>query len=108
MLGFDHKKGLCAYDDDFSRFFELCEKIAHNGFFRHGGFLFKYNMLCMHKSYLHESLIREACEGGLIGHFGVDMTLCILHEHFFWQKMKHDVNKYCGKYIICHKAKFKV
>ena len=29
MLGFDHKKGLCAYDDDFSRFFELCEKIAH-------------------------------------------------------------------------------
>ena len=83
-----------ACDNDFSRLYKLCEKNAHNAF------LFKDKRLCIPKSSLCELLIREAHEGGLIGHFGVHKTVDILHEHFFWPKMKHDVNKYCAKCIV--------
>jgi hypothetical protein len=30
-----------------------------------------------------EFLVREAHEGGLMGHFGVVKTLDVLHEHFY-------------------------
>uniref|UniRef100_A0A2N9G1L0 Integrase catalytic domain-containing protein n=1 Tax=Fagus sylvatica TaxID=28930 RepID=A0A2N9G1L0_FAGSY len=35
-------------------------------------------------------------------------TLDILYEHFFWPKMKKDVNRICGRCITCRKAKSKV
>ena len=52
--------------------------------------------------------MREAHGRGLIGHLGVKRTLDILHEHFFWPKMKHDVEKICNRCITCKKAKSKV
>jgi len=56
--------------------------------------------------------VRVACEGGpwrgLMGHFGVKRTSDILHEHFFWPKMKHDVEKICNRGVACKKAKSKV
>jgi hypothetical protein len=57
---------------------------------------------------MRELLVREAHGGGLMGHFGVKKTLDILHEHFFWPKMKRDVNRICGRCITCRKAKSKV
>ena len=74
----------------------------------HEGFLFKDKRLYVPKSYLCKLLIREAHEGGLMHHFGVDKTLGILQEHFFCPKMKHVINKYYVKCIVCHKAKSKV
>ena len=44
--------------------------------------------------------------GLLLDH--INKTLDIFHEIFFWPKMKHDVNKYCAKCIVYHKAKSKV
>jgi len=58
--------------------------------------------------FLCELIICEAHKGGLIGHFGVEKTSNILHEHFFWPKMKHNVIKFCSNCIVCHKAKSKV
>jgi len=43
-----------------------------------------------------------------MGHFGVKRTLDILDKHFFWPKMKHDVEKICNRCITCKKAKSKV
>jgi len=43
-----------------------------------------------------------------MGHVGVKKTLDIMQEHFFWPKMKHDVEKICNRYIACKKAKSKV
>ncbi|KAG7529622.1 hypothetical protein ISN44_Un131g000100 [Arabidopsis suecica] len=43
--------------------------------------------------------------GGLMGHFGVDKTLAMLTEHFFWPHLKKDVERFCGRCIVCHKAK---
>ena len=45
---------------------------------------------------MRELLVREAHGGGLMGHFGVRKTLDVLHEHFFWPKMKRDVKRVCS------------
>ena len=57
---------------------------------------------------MRELLVREAHGGGLMGHFRVKRTLDILHEHFFWPKMKYDVEKIYNRCITCKKAKSKV
>ncbi|XP_042992210.1 uncharacterized protein LOC122318677, partial [Carya illinoinensis] len=74
----------------------------------HEGYLFKENKLCVPGCSMRELLVREAHGGGLMGHFGVKKTLDILHEHFFWPKMKRDVTHICGRCITCRKAKSKV
>lgn len=83
-----------------------CVRKLLNGFFRHEEFhfLFKDKRLCVPKGSLCELLIREVHEEGLVSNFGVDKTSDIFHLHFFWSKMKHDVNnnKYCFKCIVCH------
>jgi hypothetical protein len=33
-------------------------------------------------------------------------TLDVLHEHFYWPKMKKDVQHICDKCITCRKKKF--
>ena len=35
--------------------------------------------------------MREAHNGGLMGHFGVEKTLEILEEQFYWPRMNKDV-----------------
>jgi hypothetical protein len=54
---------------------------------------------------LRELLVREAHGSGLMGHFGVAKTLDVLHEHFYWPKMKRDVPRICEQCIACRKAK---
>jgi len=53
-------------------------------------------------------LVRESHGGGMMGHFGVKKTLEILHEHFYWPSMKHDVQSICDKCIPCKQAKSEV
>ena len=43
-----------------------------------------------------------------MGHFGVENTLEILHEHFYWLNMKHDVQSIYDKCTPCKKGKSKV
>ena len=62
----------------------------------------------MPKSSIRELLVQEAHEGGLMGHFGVQKTLDILHEHFYWPHMKHDVHKWCEKCLVCKRSKSRV
>ena len=53
-------------------------------FFIQDGFLFKGKRLCVPQGSIRLSLVREAHERGLMGHFGVAKTLDVLHEHFYW------------------------
>ena len=62
----------------------------------------------MPKSSIRELLVKEAHEGGLMGHFRVQKTLETLHEHFYWPHMKRDMHKYCEHCIVRKKAKSKV
>ena len=105
ILGFEYIKELYETDPDFASVYAACEHAAFNKFFRHNGYLFKENRLCVPKSSMRELLIREAHSGGLMGYFGVLKTYDILHEHFYWPKMKTDIRRLCANCVSCRQAK---
>ncbi|WVZ83582.1 hypothetical protein U9M48_030714 [Paspalum notatum var. saurae] len=49
--------------------------------------------------------LQEAHGGGLMGHFGVKKTTEVLTAHFFWPKLKRDVERYVARCTTCNKAK---
>uniref|UniRef100_A0A2N9J1K8 Reverse transcriptase domain-containing protein n=1 Tax=Fagus sylvatica TaxID=28930 RepID=A0A2N9J1K8_FAGSY len=108
LLGFEYVKDMYADDANFSDVYKACDKTAFGKFYKHDGYLFKESKLCVPSCSMRELLVHEAHGGGLMGHFGVKKTLDMLHEHFFWPKMKKDVNRICGRCITCRKAKSKV
>jgi len=69
------------------------------------GFLFEGNKLCIPACPLTDLLVREAHEGSLAWHFGMNKTLDILREHFHWPKMGEDVHRVVSRCSIFHKAK---
>ena len=40
-----------------------------------------------------------------MGHFGAKKTEAVLSTHFFWPKMRRDVERFVGHYTTCQKAK---
>lgn len=107
LLGFEHIRNLYAVDEDFAGIFLDCELMSHDSFFRHDGYLFNGSRLCIPKCSLRELLVREVHEGGLMGHFGEHKTYDMLHDHFYWPKMKHDIHLICSRCIVCKRAKSK-
>jgi hypothetical protein len=69
------------------------------------GLLYHANKLCVFASSVHLLSLHEVHEGGLIAHFGVKKTEDVLAAHFFWPKMRHDVERYVSWCITCNKAK---
>ena len=108
MLGFKYVKDLYANDVDFANVYMACDKIAFEKFYKHDGYLFMGDKLCVPNCSIHELLVLKAHGGGMMGHFGVRKTLEILHEHLFWPKMKKDVIRIYGRCIACRNAKPKV
>ena len=94
LLGFEYVKELYTNDDDFASVYGACEKVAFGKFYRLDGYLFRENRLCVPNNSMRELLVREAHGVGLMGHFGIRKTLDVLHEHFFWPKMKRDVEEF--------------
>ena len=45
--------------------------------------------------------VQETHEGGLMGHFGVEKTLGLLKEKFFWPHIRKDVQRHCNRSISC-------
>ena len=83
LLGFELLKDLCANYSDFCKVWNACDKRAFGDFYRHEGFLFKRDKLCVPICSIHELLVRKCHGGGLMGQFGVHKTLGILNEHFY-------------------------
>ena len=108
FIGFDHIKALYEHDPDFAQIYTTCVHAAQNGFFRHNDYLFKEKRLCVPKGSIRELLVKEAHEGGLMGHFGIQKTLDMLHEHFYWPHMKRDVHRLCERCILCKQSKSKL
>ncbi|XP_033139368.1 uncharacterized protein LOC117130975, partial [Brassica rapa] len=75
---------------------------------RHDGFLFYDNRLCVPNCSLRDLFVRESHGGSLMGHFGIAKTLKTLQDHFFWPRMKRDVEKLCERCATCKQAKSKV
>ena len=108
LLGFEFVKELYANDSDFGSIFDACEQCAFDKFYRHDGFLFKEKRLCIPNCSMRELLVKESHKGGLMGHFGVQKTLDVLHEHFYWPNMKKDVVHFCERCVLCKQAKSKL
>ena len=71
----------------------------------HDGFLFRANKLCVPNSSVTLLLLQEGHAGGLMGHFGWKKTYELLADHFYWPKMRRDVERFVQRCITCHKAK---
>ncbi|KAK1686674.1 hypothetical protein QYE76_047522 [Lolium multiflorum] len=52
--------------------------------------------------------MKESHVGGLMGHFGREKTLLMLADHFYWPKMRQDVDRYVKRCITCNKSKSKL
>ncbi|XP_040963814.1 uncharacterized protein, partial [Gossypium hirsutum] len=75
---------------------------------RYDGYLFREGKLCIPQGSVREVLIEESHSGGLMGHFGAAKTLAMLNEHFFWPKMRRDVERFCNRCIACKRAKSRI
>ena len=100
-------KELYAEDSDFSNVFAACEKgLLRNSIEWMG--IFRENKLCIPSCSMCKLLVQEAQGGGLMGHFGIKKTLATLQEHFFWPRMRRDVERICARCIQCKQAKSRV
>ncbi|KAK1608176.1 hypothetical protein QYE76_031849 [Lolium multiflorum] len=50
----------------------------------------------------------ESHAGGLMGHFGREKTLLMLADHFYWPKIRRDMDRYVRRCITCNKSKSKL
>ena len=66
LLDFEHIKESYPLDHNFCEDFRACEKNAVDKFFRHEGFLFRENKLCVPKCSSRELLVRESHGEGLM------------------------------------------
>jgi len=107
ILDFDHRGEMYDQDDFFSSIFASCRKRAREGYYVSKGYLFRESKLCVPQGSHRKLLIKESHEGGLMGHFGVDKTLSILQEKFYWPHMSKEVQRHCHKCISCLQAKAK-
>ncbi|WZY86898.1 hypothetical protein YC2023_033282 [Brassica napus] len=108
LLGFEQIKVMYENDPEFKDAYKSCEKFAAGHYFRQDGFLFYDNRLCVPNCSLRDLFVRESHGGSLMGHFGVAKTLKTLQDHFYWPRMKRDVERLCERCATCKQAKSKV
>jgi len=53
-------------------------------------------------------LLQESHAGGLMGHFGREKTLLMLADHFYWPKMRRDVDRFVKRCVTCNTSKSKL
>ncbi|KAK1601905.1 hypothetical protein QYE76_017610 [Lolium multiflorum] len=92
---------LYATDHDFAEPYRLCALgKAWEKYHIHDGFLFRANKLCVPESSVRLLLLQESHAGGLMGHFGREKTLLMLADHFYWPKMRRDVDRYVKMHYL--------
>jgi hypothetical protein len=106
LFGLESIKQLYAMDVDFKDAYKNCrEGRTWSKYVLQDGLLYCANKLCVPVSFIRLLFLQEAHEGGLMGHFGVKKTEDVLAAHFFWPKMRHDVERYVSRCTTCNKAK---
>jgi len=61
--------------------------------------------LCVPNDSIHKLLGKEVHGGGLTRHFGINKTINILEEQFYWPNMGWDIHDVISKYVTYHHAK---
>jgi hypothetical protein len=95
FFGLESIKELYAMDVDFKDGYENCrEGRTWNKYVLQDGLLYRANKLCVPASSVRLLFLQEAHGGGLMRHFRVKKTEDVLTAHFFWPKMRCDVERY--------------
>jgi hypothetical protein len=47
-----------------------------------------------------ENLIWEAHYSRMVGHFVLEKIVVVLHKHFYWPKLRQDINKYMRYFTV--------
>ncbi|RDX76447.1 hypothetical protein CR513_43557, partial [Mucuna pruriens] len=89
MLGLDCIKELYEKDIDFNM-------------------LLKGKRLCVPMSSIRQLFVKEAYQGGFMGHFGEIKTFENLNNHFYWPHMRKDVHNIYERCLTCKLAKSRV
>ena len=106
IFGLESVKEQYAFDPDFKDVLLNCrEGRTWNKFMINDGFLFRANRLCILVGSVHLLLLQDAHGGGLMGHFSAKNTEEVLSTHFFWPRMRQDVERYMAWCATCQKAK---
>jgi hypothetical protein len=106
IFGLEAIKEQYVADVDFKDVLLHCkEGRAWHKFVLNDGFLFRANRLCIPVGSVRLLLLQEAHGGGLMGHFGAKKTEDILATHFFWPRMRKDVERFVARCTTCQKAK---
>lgn len=106
IFGLQAMKAQYVNDADFNDAITHCMHGKPWGkFHMQDGFLFRANKLCIPASSVRLLLLQEAHGGGLMGHFGVYKTHEVLAAHFFWPRMRRDVERLVARCTTCQKAK---
>ena len=107
--GLENLRALYPSDHDFAEPYLKCKNgKGWEKFHVHDGFLFRANKLCVPDSSIRLLLLQESHMGGLMGHFGREKTYSLLSDHFYWPKMRRDVERFVQRCTTCHKAKSKL
>jgi hypothetical protein len=102
-------KELYATDFDFKGAYEnYSGGRIWNKYVMHDGLLYRANKLCVPTSSVHILFLQEVHGGGFMGHFGVKKTDDVLVTHFFWSKMRHDMERYVSRCTTYNKAKYRL
>jgi len=67
--------------------------------------LFKGNKLYIPKGPIRKLLVKKVHRCGLAGHFGINKTIDMVKEHFYWPRIGGDVHEVISKRSLCQKAK---
>jgi hypothetical protein len=106
IFGLESIKDQYALDPDFNDVLLNCkEGRTWNKFVINDGFVFTANRLCILVGSVHLLLMQKAHGGGLMGYFGAKKTEDVLASHFFWPKMRRDVEQFIARCTTCQKAK---
>ena len=91
VLGFDEMKELYDTNPIFSKMWRECRAPNLIGklsnfyeYFIQEGILFKRIQLCIPRISMRLSLIKEKHSGGFARHFGIDKTLSLVKDKYYW------------------------
>jgi hypothetical protein len=102
IFGVELIKEQYALDPEFKDALLNCkEGCSWNKFVLNDGFLFRANRLCIPVDSFCLLLIQETHGRGLMGHFGAKKTEDFLASHFFWPKMRRDIERFVACCTTC-------